>query len=146
MADSAPHDRPKVEGAATQAPPPLCRLSLLDEARIVDHGEELVVWYVREGEEFTKAGEAQGAEPREPDAQEDAPPGIVWRRTTELLLPRGSVLMKRVTAPRITRTDPLEYLTRGNLGTHRSVREAYFRVTGNYRIEAEPLREKPPQG
>jgi hypothetical protein len=70
----------------------------------------------------------------------------VWRRTTELLLPRGTVLMKRVTAPRITRSDPLEYLTRGNLGTHRSVRESHFRVIGNYRIEPELFREKSPRG
>jgi hypothetical protein len=126
--------------------PPLCRTAFVDQATIVDHGEELEVWYVQKGDQFVKAKDLSDAEVAPVETQEDVPPGVIWRRTVELLLPQGTVLMKRVTSPRIQRRDPLDYLTRGNLGTHRNVRESYFRILGNYRIARVSFHREPTQG
>jgi hypothetical protein len=122
---------PKI--AASESRP--CRVHLVDEASVVEHGERLRVWFVAQGEVFVKAAEHPNAELEAIDAADRVPPGVVWRRSIELLLPEGTLILSRVTLPRIERRDPLDYLTRGALGTHRSVSESYFRVLGNYRLE-----------
>lgn len=118
-----------------------CRIHVVDEASIVERGEQLRVWYVEEGQSFVKAHESPHAVKLEGE-DDEVPPGIVWRRSTELVLPRGTLLFCRVTSPRIEVRDPLEYLTRGELGMHRATRETFFRVLGNYRLEpvAKPAR------
>jgi|GEM_PF-4158184 len=111
------------------------RVHLVDEASVVAHGEQLRVWFVQEGEEFVKAAQHPNTEPETVDAGDNVPAGVVWRRNLEMVLPEGKLLLCRVTLPRIERRDPLDYLTRGALGTFRRVSESYFRVLGNYRLE-----------
>lgn len=111
------------------------RVHLIDEASVVAHGEQLRVWFVQEGEEFVKAAQHPNTEPETVEAGDSVPAGVVWRRNLELVLPDGKLLLCRVTLPRIERRDPLDYLTRGALGTFRRISESYFLVRGNYRLE-----------
>lgn len=120
------------------------RVHLVDEASVVAHGEQLRVWFVKEGEEFVKAAQHPNTEPETVEAGDSVPAGVVWRRNLELVLPEGKLLLCRVTLPRIERRDPLDYLTRGALGTFRRVTESYYRVLGNYRLEPTPRPDEVP--
>ncbi len=135
---------------------PLCRVLVIDEASVVPRGEELRVWFVQLKDGWVKAHEHPAVvPPDEGEEDEGPPPGTIWRRTTELSLPRGAILMQLTTSPHVIRLDPLGYLERGPRAIDRRVRETRYRVSGNYRIEVVPRagspsaqtpKQKPPRG
>jgi hypothetical protein len=65
---------------------------------------------------------------------ERCPSGTVWLRTTELMLPAGTRLLQRQSAPRPRQLSVMNYLKQGLATTQRVVRERHFVVSGNYRL------------
>lgn len=74
------------------------------------------------------------------ERDERCPPGTIWQREVDLLLPAGTPLLSRVSTPLVERFEPMEYLTRDRRGLRRHVEETWFVVRGNYRI----IRSKEP--
>lgn len=126
------------EGAGAnepERPPRRYRVVLVDEARVVERGEELRVWYLPEETGLIRAFEHPQALVDETSEERPPPPGVIWERSTELELVLHTVVICRNTRPWTERLGPLEYLERGRLHTLRHVVETQFLVVGNYRIE-----------
>lgn len=134
MSASRESGKPERENTTPPAEPH-CRVLLVDEATVVPRGEELRVWFVELGQGWVKACDHPRAIDPETETEDGPPPGTVWRRATELSVPVGTRVMRRVTAPHIVRLDPLAYLERGKPGIERRVVESLYRVSGNYRLE-----------
>lgn len=113
-------------------------MHLIDEATVVDRGERLRVWFLRQKDTWVRAADHPEASVDLSSAETShapCPPGTIWQRTVELLLPRHSLLLCRVTRPHIQESwSPIDYLKRGQWGTQRHITETYHRVVGNYRL------------
>ena len=96
------------------------------------------VWYVRQGDAWVKAAEVMSAAVETDSSErqdESCPPGTIWQRAIELLLPGDTRLLCRTTTPITERLEPMDYLRRGKLGMNRHTHESTHRVVGNYRLE-----------
>lgn len=113
------------------------RVHLIDEATVVQRGERLRVWFLELGDTWVRAKDHPSAQLDEVDAERrdpGCPPGTIWRRTIELVLPADTPLLSRVTTPLVERLDAMEYLTKERRGMRRHIEETWFRVAGNYRL------------
>ncbi len=118
-------------------PPALYRVHLLDEATVVERGERVRVWFVPEGETWVRAADHTEAELDTASSErggDSCPPGTIWQRSVELLLPAGTPVLSRTTTPKLEVLEPMEYLRRGKLGAGRHVQESWLCVLGNYRL------------
>lgn len=118
---------------------PKYRVFLTDAATVVARGERVRVWFVRLGQGWVRAREHPEALVEELSSErgdDRCPPGTVWQRSVELVLPVGTVLRSTVSAPRRERLSTVDYLTRGKVAKGREVTETYYRVVGNYRLQA----------
>lgn len=121
----------------------LFRVHLVDEATVVERGERVRVWFLPLEDSWIRAATHPSAETNLHDSGErdpGCPPGTVWQRHVELLLPRRTPLLSRVTTPLVERLNPIQYLTKDRRGVRRHVEETWFEVVGNYRIS----RSEPP--
>jgi hypothetical protein len=110
----------------------------MDEATVVERGEKVRVWFVPEGDTWVRAADHPEAVVEMASSERgdgSCPPGTIWQRTVELSLPHGAALLSRTTTPAQVQLEPMEYLTRGQLGMRRRVHETWMRVAGNYRLE-----------
>lgn len=113
-------------------------MHVVDEASVVPRGERLRIWWVRRNDGWVRAAEHPGAQIESASAEggdESCPPGTIWIRNVELLLPAQTLLRCHLSEPAPERLEPIEYLRRGKLGVARARRETFFRVVGNYRLE-----------
>lgn len=116
----------------------LYRVHVVDEATVVARGERVRVWLAPLNDGWVRAAEHPEAIVEDASSErgdEGCPPGTIWMRQIELMLPEGSVLRCRETSPATERLEPIEYLKRGRLGMGRMRRETQHRVIGNYRLE-----------
>ncbi len=114
------------------------RVHVVDEATVVAHGERVRVWLAPLNNGWVRAAEHPEAQVENASSErgdESCPPGTIWQRQVELMLPEGSVLRCRDTSPATERMEPIEYLRRGKLGMGRVHRETKHRVVGNYRLQ-----------
>lgn len=119
---------------------------MTDEATIVPRGEQVRIWWVKLNDGWVRAREYPGAEV-ELGAGDRCPPGTVWRREVELVLPRGSLLRCAVSDPApVERMAPLEYLRREIRNVQRRTKVRTFRVAGNYRLARAEELDPPPPG
>ena len=119
-------------------PEPRYRVFLTDEATVVERGERVRVWFVRFGDGWVRAQEHPDAEVEEVSSirgDESCPPGTIWQRSVELLLPAGALLRCIVSRPRQEDLSAMDYLRRGAVAKGRTVSTSYHRVIGNYRLE-----------
>ena len=101
-------------------------------------GERVRVWLAPLNDGWVRAAEHPEASVENASSErgdESCPPGTIWMRQVELVLPEGSILRCRDTAPATEHLEPMEYLKRGKLGMGRKRRETKHRVVGNYRLE-----------
>lgn len=113
------------------------RVHVEDDARIVERGERVRVWFLPFRDGWIRAKDHPDADLEWASSEaQDArcPPGVVWRRAIELSLPPGTHLLCRTTSPLVERMTPLDYLVRERRGVRRHVQEDWYRVTGNYRL------------
>lgn len=123
--------------AALDSAPATYRVHLVDEATVVERGERVRVWFLPFNDGWIRAKDHPAAnleEARADRRDENCPPGTIWRRSIELLLPRNTPLLSRVTSPLVERLAPMEYLTKEKRGMRRHVEETWFAVVGNYRL------------
>jgi len=119
------------------ASPPQYRVHLLDEATVVERGERVRVWFMLHGDSWVRAADHPGATVEMSSSERgdgNCPPGTVWQRSIDLVLPVETPLLSRTTSPRAEVLQPMEYLRRGKLGMNRSIQETWMRVVGNYRL------------
>lgn len=112
------------------------RIHLVDQAKIVPHGEEVRVWFLKENDVWVRAKEHPQAELETSNserADQRCPAGVVWIRHIDLRLLKGTLLLCRTSSPLAQRGDMLDFLTRGASRSRRQVREQYHQVIGNYR-------------
>lgn len=120
------------------------RVHLVDEATVVARGERLRVWFLRLNDGWVRAKDHPDAELEEAFSErrdKACPPGTIWRREIELVLPRGTLLLSRVTTPLVEAYAPLDYLMKERHSVRRHVEETWFLVVGNYRLKKT---EEPP--
>jgi hypothetical protein len=132
-----------------KTPPSPYRVHLTDEATVVGRGQRIRVWLVRHNDGWIRAKDHPDASLEEARAdQRDAscPPGTVWRRSIELTLPGGCLLVCRVSTPLIEELGALEYLMKERRGMRRRVDETYFIVSGNYKLTKAPARKGSQRG
>lgn len=118
-------------------PPATYRVHLVDEATVVERGERVRVWFLEWGDTWVRAKDHPAAELEEARADrrdQSCPPGTIWRRTIELVLPAGCSLFSRVTTPLVETFDTMTYLTKERHTMRRHVSETWFTVAGNYRL------------
>lgn len=114
------------------------RVHLVDEATVVARGQRLRVWFLGLNQGWVRAKDHPHAELEEAFAErrdKSCPPGTIWRREIELILPRGTPLLSRVTTPLVEALAPLDYLMKERRGVRRHVEETWFLVEGNYRLK-----------
>ena len=117
------------------------RVALTERASVVARGEQLDLWFVRVNDAWVRAIEHPSASVESNSVEhevalpvaESCPSGTIWQRTTELLLPPGTHLLQRQSAPRPRKLTVMNYLKQGLSTTQRVVRERHFVVIGNYR-------------
>lgn len=117
-------------------------MALTERASVVARGEQVELWFVRVNDAWVRAVEHATAsiesssldQPATESGCERCPSGTVWLRTTELMLPRGTRLLQRQSAPRPRQLSVMNYLKQGLATTQRVVRERHFVVSGNYRL------------
>lgn len=139
IASTANTRQPQPDLSETHSP--TYRVHLLDEATVVERGERVRVWFIPYGDAWIRAAEHPAATVELSSAErsgESCPPGTIWQRSVELILPAKTPLLSRITSPLTERLEPMEYLKRGRLGTRRHVNESWFQVVGNYRIARLP--------
>ena len=115
------------------------RVHVVDEATVVAHGERVRVWLAPLNDGYVRAHEHPNAEVDGASSERGdpgCPPGTIWLRNVELVLPEGSVLLCRDSSPAAERLEPIEYLRRGKLGMKRVHRETRHKVVGNYRLKS----------
>ena len=113
------------------------RVHLVDEATVVARGERLRVWFLGLNDACVRAKDHPDAQLEEAFSErrdKSCPPGTIWRREIELLLPRGTPLLSRVTTPLVETFAPLDYLMKERHSMRRHVEETWFLVEGNYRL------------
>lgn len=121
-----------------KTPPATYRVHLVDEATVVARGQRLRVWFLGLNDGWVRAKDHPEAQLEEAFAERrdtSCPPGTIWRREIELILPRGTPLLSRVTTPLVEAFAPLDYLTKERRGVRRHVEETWFQVVGNYRLK-----------
>ncbi len=109
---------------------------------MVARGEQVELWFVRVNDAWVRAIEHANAcvesSSLESESAESGcercPSGTIWLRTTELMLPAGTRLLQRQSAPRPRQLSVMNYLKQGLATTQRVVRERHFVVSGNYRL------------
>jgi hypothetical protein len=114
------------------------RVHLVDEATVVARGERVRVWFLPLNDGWVRAKDHPDAEIEEAKAErrdKSCPPGTIWRREIELMLPRGCPLLSRVTSPLIEALGTMDYLTRERKGMRRHTEETWMTVVGNYRLK-----------
>ena len=120
---------------------PIVRVVLVDEAVVAKRGEQVVVWFVRQGAGWVRAAEhprALVSEARADRQDEHCPPGTIWRRTVTLELERGTLLRRNTSRPHEKRMSPMQHLLSGSLEKRRELREVHFCVLEGGRIERVP--------
>ena len=123
------------------AEPHRYRVFLRDEATVVARGERVSVWFVRQADGWVFAREHPDAQIEEVSSlrgDDSCPPGTIWQRGVELLLPTGTLLRHAVSRPKEEQLSTVDYLRRGRVVQGRAVRYSYHRVVGNYRLELVP--------
>lgn len=118
-------------------PTPTYRVHLLDEATVVARGERVRVWFVPHADSWVRAADHPDATVEMTSSErgdQGCPPGTVWQRSVDLILPAETPLLSRTTSPRTEVLEPMEYLRRGKWGVNRTVQETWMRVVGNYRL------------
>lgn len=121
-----------------KTPGPTYRVHVVDEATVVARGQRLRVWFLGLNDGWVRAKDHPNAELEEAFAERrdaSCPPGTIWRREIELVLPRGTPLLSRVSTPLVEALAPLDYLTKERRGMRRHVEETWFLVVGNYRLK-----------
>lgn len=111
---------------------------MIDEATVVERGERVRVWFLPYNDSWVRAKDHPQAGLEEVNSEERnprCPPGTIWRREVELLLPAGTPLLSRVTTPLIEDLEPMEYLVRNKHTMRRHISETWFAVVGNYRLK-----------
>ena len=110
-------------------------VSVVEEARIVERGERRRKWFVRARHDWVRVGDHASAVLEETDDDSArCPPGIVWQRRFELVLPRGTRLMALSTFPRVQPRSTLWYLNHGASRAELVYQQRQYRVVGNYRL------------
>lgn len=100
------------------------RVSVIEEERVTDRGTSSQLWFVQ----FPQGWVRVGAVPAAVAADMAPAPRTVWSRRWELVLKRGTVLMRRDTRPfEGARHEPLDLLLRGPVRREQVVR-SYYRV------------------
>lgn len=127
--------RPESTTAAHAEQAPRYRVSVVEEAVIVERGERRRKWFVRHQEEWLRVEDYPGAVLETLDDESArCPPGIVWQRSYEVVLSRGARLMAVSTFPRLRARSTLWYLNHG-LATRELVYQQHqYTVAGNYRL------------
>lgn len=126
-----------------------CRVEVVEDATVVARGERVRSWFVRLNDGWVRAATHPLAVSDEASSEigdDRCPPGTIWRRAIELELPQGTLLCAVETSPHVERRDPVEYLTREQLGMQRRTRRTHYRVAGNYRLVPVKSRETPEHG
>ena len=120
---------------SARAPTPGYRVSVVEQAVIVERGERRRKWFVRHEEDWVRVGDYPGAilEAVDDDSAR-CPPGIVWQRAFELVLPRRTRLMAVSTFPRVRARSTLWYLSHGVGSAELVYQQHQYIVTGNYRL------------
>lgn len=113
-------------------------VELVDRCDIVERGERLQVWFVRHNAHWVRAAEHPSVRTAmKDDAADTIPPGTVWVRRTELELPRGTLLRRIISRPRVSQHfSASDYLKREIRSVRRARQEYYYRVTGSYCMSA----------
>jgi hypothetical protein len=117
---------------------PKYRVHVIDEATVVDRGERVRVWFLPYNDSWVRAKDHPQAgleEVNSEDRHPHCPPGTIWKREVEMLLPFGTPLLSRVTTPLIESLEPMEYLMRNKHTMRRHIEETWFVVVGNYRLK-----------
>ncbi len=124
---------------------PQYRIQLVDEATIVERGERVRVWFLPLNDGWVRAKDhplAQTEEASTDNRDPRCPPGVIWRRSIELLLPPKTHLLSRVTRPLIQKLGTMDYLTQSKYKMQRHVKESWFVLIGNYRLRSSQEPEK----
>lgn len=123
------------------------RVHVTDDATVVGRGQRIRVWFVRHNDGWVRAKDHPDAlleEVRADQRDASCPPGTVWQRSIELALPRGCLLVCRVSSPLIEEMGALDYLMKERRGMRRRVEETFFTVSGNYRLTKTPIPRRAP--
>jgi hypothetical protein len=115
---------------------PVERVVVQDAEHIVTRGVASTTWYVRVNDAWVVAAKSEGANTESLDAT----PGTVWRRHVEMMLPRGTRLLRVESAPRPVQKSPLEYLE-GSSAVGRKQRRVEYRVGPRGTLVREPAGE-----
>ncbi len=122
---------------ARESPHPLFRVHLLDEATVVERGEQVKVWFLPWQDSWIRAKDHPAAELEEVSSDRRAtgcPAGTIWQRHIELTLPPKTPLLCRVTRPLIESLRTVDYMTRDRKLVRRHVDELWYILVGNYRM------------
>ena len=112
------------------------RIHLKDQCKVVAHGEEVRVWFLKENDDWVRAKDHPHAQLETANSEhidDHCPAGFVWVRNVELRLKKNTLLLCRTSSPLAQQGEMLDFLTRGASRSRRQVREQYYRVVGNYR-------------
>lgn len=116
---------------------PKFRAQLIDEATVVERGEQVKVWFVPLRDSWVRAKDHPGAVVDGDSGEQNTnfcPPGTIWQRTIELTLPAKTPLLCRVTRPLIESWATVDYFTKDRRAVRRHVEERWYRLIGNYRM------------
>jgi hypothetical protein len=113
-------------------------IELTDEERIVDRGTSDIHWFVRVNDGWLPAAKVDGAVS---EMENNAGPGVVWRRHTRLDLPRGTRILKIQRSPGTSNRSALEHLVKSRSSPQKTVRWVYsLGSRGELVLEATPGR------
>jgi hypothetical protein len=113
------------------------RAHLVDEATVVERGEQVKVWFVPFRDSWIRAKDHPDAELDEVSSEARSvrcPPGTIWQRRIDITLPVKTPLLCRVTEPLIETMGMIDYMTRERRGMRRHIDERWYALTGNYRL------------
>lgn len=116
---------------------PKFRAQLIDEATVVERGEQVKVWFVPLNDAWVRAKDHPLAVVDGDSGENNAsfcPPGTIWQRTIELTLPAKTPLLCRVTRPLVESWATVDYFTKDRRAMRRHVEERWYRLIGNYRM------------
>jgi hypothetical protein len=111
------------------------RISVVEDAVIVERGERRRKWFVRDGDEWLRVSDFPGAVLETGDDDSDrCPRGVVWQRCYELSLARGTLLMTVSSFPRAGARSTFWYLNHGVGQAELVYQQRQYVVAGNYRL------------
>lgn len=130
--------REDIDGESTGATPARSaryRVSLAEEATIVERGERRRKWFIRHQGDWLRVAEHPDATlEADDDDSSRCPPGVVWQRRYELKLKRGTRLMAVSSFPKAGGNSTLWYLNHGVVKAEFVWQQQQYIVAGNYRL------------